>query len=438
MNADYKKFIFGISSSGYHIEGNNRSSDWYHFEKEFFNGRDRPAHTNGISNDYLNKYKIDHDLLEELNIDVWRTSIEWSRIEPKEGYFDFEAVHKYKEIFTDIKRRKIKLAITLYHFVLPDWFLNKGGFEYQENLFYFERFAKFVLKEFKDHIDILIPLNEGVIYSYSAYIYGIWPPHKSNLFTGLAVGRNLVKAHFIVAELVSTMKLKVLFGTAEHAHFYLYIQVNPITKFLQYLNNFWGNYIIAKCLIKNKFCFPIGFGIRNVSLKEHKQLDFVGVQYYGIIAIKIVRDFIFPRLANVITSPDAWVSDFTFEGSYENNPLGEVNPDYLENILKRLQSFSKKKLNFFITETGISTKDNDSRNRYIIAHLEKIKELNQKGFRIIGLLYFTLCDSFEWAEGFKQSFGLVSIDRKSPNLTRTKKSSFHFFKEAVRKYRKIL
>lgn len=427
-NKKWKSFLFGFATSGYHMEGGNETSDWSDYEKEFF--KDFPNNINNPGNDYWNKWKDDHDLLEDTGIQIWRTSIEWSRIEPEEGKIDSTAVEKYKAILKDLKNRNIQICLSLFHFVSPRWFAKKGGFEKKKNLIYFQKYAGFILNEFSEYIDILTPINEISSQPYQGYLLGFWPPKKKNLILTIKYAKNLIKAHFIVAELVYTKNIDVMLGTAEHARYVLFMQKNLLTKFLQFSANYIGNFVITKSIINNKMYFPLSLRGTRFTNKKYKDIDFIGMQYYNIVAAKIVWGRFFPNVVNTYTSSSAWITDFTYEGSHNGIPLGEVNVDYLKVLIDKMRTYSKKDI--FITECGISTKSEKSRQKFLKVHLDKIKELNQVGYNIIGFCYFSLFDSFEWTEGFKQSFGLVEIDRKT--LVRKKRPSFKYYKELIQNY----
>ena len=63
-----------------------------------------------------------------------------------------------------------------------------------------------------------------------------------------------------------------------------------------------------------------------------------------------------------------------------------------------------------ITENGIATVDEDERTRFLLDHLASLGAAMQSGAPVIGYLYWSLIDNYEWAEGFAARFGLAAVD----------------------------
>jgi len=50
------------------------------------------------------------------------------------------------------------------------------------------------------------------------------------------------------------------------------------------------------------------------------------------------------------------------------------------------------------------------RTRYIVRHVAQVGRAIQEGMPVIGYLYWSLIDNFEWAHGFGPRFGLIGVD----------------------------
>src|SRR5215471_5093439 len=111
-----KNFLWGASTAAHQVEGNthNQWSEWEKARAEELaksapkrlswlpNWQDiKPQATNpqnyisGNGVEHYTKYKEDFTLLQQLNLNTFRFSIEWSRLEPKEGEWDDQAVAHY-------------------------------------------------------------------------------------------------------------------------------------------------------------------------------------------------------------------------------------------------------------------------------------------------------------------------------------------------------
>lgn len=102
--------------------------------------------------------------------------------------------------------------------------------------------------------------------------------------------------------------------------------------------------------------------------------------------------------------------------------------------------YRKYKKKVYVTENGISCPDyvfsdgkvHDAyRTEYIKTYLEALRRAANDGeTKVAGYFHWSLFDNFEWAEGYKQRFGLVHVDFET--LKRTPKDSFFYYRQIVR------
>ena len=122
MNSKFPDgFFWGSATSSYQIEGEIKN-DW----SEAANGGKVPLA--GKACDSYNRYEEDFDVAKELGQNAHRLSIEWARIEPKEGEFNEAEIEHYRKVIDALLDRGIEPFVTLWHFTLPVWFAEKGGF----------------------------------------------------------------------------------------------------------------------------------------------------------------------------------------------------------------------------------------------------------------------------------------------------------------------
>ena len=180
----------GSATSAHQIEGNNHN-DWSEWEKSR-----PPEFRSEKACDSYNRYEEDFDIAKGLNQNIHRFSIEWSRIEPKEGRFDHEAMHHYVNVVKALRARGLEPMVTLWHFTNPVWFAEKGGFLNIDSPKIFTRYVKYVVDNLKDRVGLWITFNEADdVYAAMSYYRGIWPPNKKNIFSAVKVVLNIIKAH---------------------------------------------------------------------------------------------------------------------------------------------------------------------------------------------------------------------------------------------------
>ncbi len=354
-------FLWGSATSAYQIEGGIDNCDW---------SRVYPA---AAACDHYNRYEEDLDILQKLNQNAYRFSIEWSRIEPRDGYFDGKEMEHYKKVLTDLKRRGIKTVVTLHHFTLPLWFFEIGGWQNAKAVFYFSRFAQKLFIAYSDLVDLWITINEPMVYAAKSYITGLWPPKKKNLILFLKVLRNQVVAHKCIYDNFHKFAGKnVKVGIAKNNIFFEPFNKNSVMdRFITAASvYFWNSYFLN-------------------NIKKH--MDFIGLNYYFHYCIG------FPlRTIN----KDSVISDIGWG----------VNPQGMHRVLMELKKYS---LPIYITENGIADGKDILRQEFIKNNLYWTHKALQDGVDVRGYLHWSLIDNFEWDLGFNPRFGLIEINYKT-------------------------
>jgi len=178
-----KGFLWGTSTSAYQVEGGTENCDW----SKVFPARKACGH--------YDRYEDDFDLVKTFSQNAFRFSIEWSRIEPEEGKFDEKEIDHYEKVLLALKKRGIIPFVTLYHWTIPLWFEDNGGWLNPDSPAYFERYTRKIMERLGGYADFWITINEPLIYSAMSYYKGIWPPQKKSFSKMVKVIKNLAEAH---------------------------------------------------------------------------------------------------------------------------------------------------------------------------------------------------------------------------------------------------
>ncbi|MAF36850.1 beta-glucosidase [archaeon] len=373
-------FLWGAATSAHQVEGNNIHNDWWAWEKS---SKKHPDSNSAC--DSYNRYHEDFNLVEKHHHNVHRLSIEWSRLEPREGQWDEEAIKHYRLVLRDLKQRKIKTMVTLHHFTLPNWFARLGGFSRKRNYEYFTDFVQKAAENFGDLVDFWITLNEPMVYTTQGYLNGVWPPHESNKLKTLRVYKSLRRAHrksYAILHKVHKLKkwpaAKV--GISNNAvSFYSYHRHS----LLDYLFITVGDFLWNHMFYWNNKRFH----------------DFIGVNYYFHHRIIHKRY----RLLSFFEPARRESRDMSSVG-------WEINPQGLFDVLLDLQRYDKP---IYVTENGIATLNESKRARFLVSYIKEIYHALQAGVDIRGYTYWSLLDNFEWEKGFEPRFGLIGVNFKN-------------------------
>lgn len=406
-----KHFLWGAATAAHQVEGDNHNQ-WTVWELENakakaaqadFHLHDYPTwgkikaeaktaenYVSGELADHYHRYKEDFDLLEKMNMNAYRFSVEWSRIEPKEGTWNSEAIAHYKDYLEELRRRNIEPIVTLLHFTLPVWFAEMGGFEKRANVKYFVRFAEKIMSELGNSVRFIITINEPEVYGFESYYLQNWPPNKSSLFKVWRVGINQAVAHKKVAKALHSLNRRYKVGIAKNTVYF-----------------FPGDSAWVSRLSANLFqFFQDDYFIR----KYIRHSDFLGVNYYQSARLLGYR---------VHNSEKLDYSDVDWP----------VAPSDIEYALERLNRKYKKPL--MITENGIADADDELREQWIKETIIGMQKALNSGVELIGYIHWSLMDNFEWAYGKWPRFGLVAIDYKTGK--RTLRPSAAWFGRVIKK-----
>lgn len=389
-----KGFLWGTGTSAHQVEGDNYNNDWWRAEQS-----GEISHKSERACDHYHKYEQDFDLAKQMNNNAHRLSIEWSRIEPKEGEWNQPEIEHYRKVLTSLKERKMSVMLTLHHFTNPIWFTEKGGFEKLRNVRYFCRYVKFVAEQLGDLVDFWITINEPGVYIYEGYEIGVWPPFVKNMRRALKVYINLVRAHKKAYKIIhATCASGVCsnqVGIAQNLlSFATYRKHALIDNLAVWLNVKFVNH---------------GFFI----LSGKKTHDFLGINFYFRVRLKRVKGTL-KIIRDDISTQEREVSDMGWE----------IYPHGLFDVMMDFRDYN---LPIYITENGIATTNDHKRQRFIVAHLNEIYHAIKGGADVRGYFHWSLLDNFEWHMGFGPRFGLVEVNFK--NFERKIKSSGRLYGE---------
>lgn len=394
-----KNFMWGTATAAHQVEGGNTNNQWSVWEQT--PGRIANGDTSGNACDWWANAEADFDRMVELHQNAHRLSIEWSRIEPREGVYDTAAIDRYRHMLLGLRQRGIQPMVTLHHFTNPIWLEEKGGWENHEVVVpHFEKFAEKVARSMGDLCDFWCTVNEPNIYGVMGYLSGgRMPPGKTDMDLTLRVIQNMMLAHAAAYHALHRAQPLAQVGFAHHIRpMQPANPKNPLDVIVAKVVDGMFNWSLLNVIQTGKWDRLIGKGAPSARPLKGT-LDWIGVNYYTRQFLKFARQNNGSFFTEVDTRQDgAVISDFNY---------GEIYPD---GLLRALGRVARLGLPIYITENGLPDEADTLRAAFLVEHARRMWLAVNANWNVRGYYHWSLVDNFEWGEGWRMKFGLYALD----------------------------
>lgn len=434
-----KSFVFGVATSSYQIEGGIDKdgagvSNW----TVFCNTRGTISNEDN-GNVACNHYELweqDLELMASLGIQSYRFSISWARIFPDATEkINLGGIHFYQRVLQKLQLLGIEPMITLYHWDLPQWLEEKGGWSNPDIVQHFTKYATTVYQYLNGLCSKWITLNEPWVFLHKGYITGEHAPGKTTIDLAGKAYVNILRAHTTAVQAMRSISDAGEVGVACNVSFIAPSSsrsqdINAAARFDSYINK-----LFLDPWIKGKLP-EVAFELFGPQLPEtwlHSAVeiltkhDFIGLNYYSKTTITHdSNEFLGCKLTHSglpVTSMD-W----------------EIYPQGLTWLLQ--WAYFSYKIPIYITENGAAFDDapnhdgniqDTARIDYLKSHLEAVDVASGSGVDVRGYFAWSLLDNFEWEAGYGKRFGIIYVDFDT--LQRTVKASGYFYKDAIKRWK---
>lgn len=430
-------FTWGVATSAFQIEGawaedGKGPSIWDTFCHQGGNIID--GGTGDVACDHYHRYRADVDLISSLNVDAYRFSMAWSRVQPEgrgawnETGFDF-----YDRLLDALQEKGLGAHLTLYHWDLPQALQDHGGWLNRDTAYRFADYAAEVARRFGDRIAAIATHNEPWCSANLGYGNAQFAPGIADKKSSIQVSHHLLLSHGLAMQAMraagTTAKLGIVLNqwTADPA---TSSEADRAMAELEYARSVqW-------------FMDPIFKGrYPELALRAHGELgpqvlagdfeiigqplDFLGVNYY------------FRAYCSAETPPR------TPQGGQGFTDMDwEIYPQGLTELLLAL----KREYDLppiYITENGMANADqlvdgrvpDSARIAYISQHLDALAAAMEQGVDVRGYFLWSLLDNFEWNSGYAKRFGIVHVDYATQQ--RTLKDSAIWYRDFITGQRQV-
>jgi beta-glucosidase len=426
MSVFGSQFLWGVSTAAAQIEGgyldDGRTKSIWDVAPT---SKIKNGETCHIACDHYHRYKEDVAIMKEIGVKSYRFSISWSRVIPKEGVINEKGIAFYSSLIDELISSSIEPIVTLYHWDLPLWAEEKGGWANPDIVRLFSEYTKAVVEAFSDRVTYWLTFNEPQCFLMNGHITCVHAPFKRVIFRF-----SRLISHFMLANKESvrvireyakkTPKVGLSFGSGA------FIPENAKDK--------------SSIEEARRKSFEVGMGIMNNRLWFDPVIKGKGASAFLIyhvsdsFAKKVQTDFDFLAINNY----EAFNYSPWGEGRHVDksdkflNSMGWVCDGRTLYWTSKFM-YERYNLPIMITENGYCDNDelkdgkviDTKRIEYMDDYISNVRKAIEDGVNIIGYHYWSLLDNFEWAEGYEPRFGLIYVDYKTGRRT-MKESAFHY------------
>ena len=440
-------FHWGTATASYQIEGGwnedgKGESIWDRFAHT--PGKVSNGDTGDVACDSYHRYPEDVALMKAMNLNSYRFSIGWPRIQPTgSGSPNRKGLDYYRRLTDALLEAGIRPFPTLYHWDLPQPLEDVGGWAERATTDAFVEYVDAISRRLGDRVREWFTINEPWCASILGYLNGEHAPGRKSAPDALAAAHHLLLAHGrsvpilranvpgarvgIAPNLVPTEPASPSAADREAARrfdgaFNRWF-MDPLYG-LGYPDDIVRDYVDEGALPSSGVPFVRQGDLDAIAVST----DFVGVNYYSRhVARSEAVDEADNEPRTVRVAPESEWTDMGWE----------VHPPGLFDLLVRVQrDWGPREI--FITENGAAfTSDpdaqgrirDDRRVRFVHDHLVQCHRAIEAGVPLSGYFLWSLMDNFEWAHGYTKRFGIFHVDYDT--LERRPKDSAHYYRKVV-------
>lgn len=450
------EFLWGGATASYQCEGGWNEGgrvesmwDKYLHENHLENG-DRAS-------DHYHRFQEDIEMMKAGGHTSYRFSLAWPRIiKNLEGEINQEGIDFYNQVIDTCLEHGITPFVTIYHWDLPQYLEEKGGWLNRETCEAYRHYAKVCFDAFGDRVRHWSTFNEPRYCIFSGYLIGNYPPGHQNLQETIAGSYYVMLASAMAVQEFRNGGYPGQIGIV-HSFAPVYgIDGTVKTRIaMRFADNFFNNWILDTAAMGEIPGDMLGELSKSADLSmmlpedlqiiKENTVDFLGLNYYARAVVKPYETGETTLIVNNAGSKAKGTSQTIIKGWFEQvRPESsrytewdtEIFPEGLYEGIR--QVWKKYHLPIYITENGIGLYEDvtvdrvedEERIQFMDMHINAILNAKDEGCDVRGYFAWSPFDLYSWKNGTEKRYGLVAVDYED-GLKRKPKKSYYWFKHVI-------
>lgn len=451
-------FIIGAASSAWQTEGwkgkkegqDSYLDTWYKNERHVWHEGYGP----GVATNFYERYQEDIDLMKEVGLTHFRTSINWARF-----FTDYETLEVDEDYAGYVDRvidaliaAGVEPMLCLEHYELPAFLQDKyDGWSSKKVVDLFTQYAEIVFDRYADRVNYWFTFNEPIVIQTRVYLDAIRYPHEQDTKKWMQWNYHKVLATAKVVELYHRKQYKGQIGIVLNPEVTYPRSSSEADQKAGEMYDLFYNRIFLDPLVKGTYpaeLFPlleqhnIAFDSTEAEMRIIKEntVDYLGINLYYPHRVKAPS---YQWNEATPFHPAYYFEPFELPGRKMNKSRGwEIFPELVYDMGMRIKN-EYGNIPWLITENGMGIENEERfkdekgviqdtyRIEFIRDHLAALLEVTAAGSNCKGYMLWAFTDCVSPMNAFKNRYGLVSIDLEN-NRDRSLKQSGFWYKEIIK------
>lgn len=443
-----ENFLWGAAMSAPQTEGQSLNFGktattwdyWFQIAPEKFHQNQGPAITSGVYDHYL----ADCQRMQEIGLNSLRTSISWARLLPDGKTVNQAAVDFYRQYFSAMLDHGVEPIINLFHFDMPMWLMEQGGWENRVSIEAFAFYAQTAFELFGDLIKKWTTFNEPLVHVECGYLYQYHYPAVVDFQRAIQVGYHTLLAH--------KAAVKVFKAAEQAGEIGIILNISPTyskseaqadlsaasRSDLLNTRSFLDPAVLGTIpdelitlLTENQLLPEVETGDHEL-IKENL-VDFIGLNYYQPRRVQAPEE---------AREPAQMPSDFYAVYDWPDKKINpyrgwEIYPEALYDVAIMMKE-AYNNIPWYVSENGMGVAEeerfmkasgeieDDYRIEFMKEHLNYLHKGILEGSNCFGYHAWTFVDCWSWLNGYRNRYGFYRLDLKT--LERSVKKSGRWIK----------
>ena len=452
-----KDFIIGAASSAWQTEGWKGKKDnqdsfldlWFKNERFVWHDGYGPD----VATNFMDHYQQDVDLMKEVQLTHYRTSINWARFftDHEKLIVDEEYAAHIDNVIDALLDAGVEPMLCLEHYEVPAVLLEKyDGWSSKQVVDLYAGYAEIAFERYGDRVKQWFTFNEPIVPQTRCYLDAVRWPHEQNTKKWMTWNYHKAVASARAVKIYHDKQLPGRIGCVLNPEMVYARSSAPHDQKAAHMYDLFFNKVFFDPMVLGQYpeelielcqdhdvMFPATD--QELALIKNNTVDFLGInQYYP----KRVRAPRYQWNSETPFHPEMFYESFDLPGKKMNNSRGwEIYPKVMYDMGLYLKD-NYGNIPWLVSENGMGRENEEQymdeqgqvqdeyRISFISQHLAWLLRGVEEGVRCEGYMLWAFTDCVSPMNAFKNRYGLVRIELDD-NRTRSLKKSAHWYKKLI-------